>query len=49
MFLWVFIYVMSEDSDLYDSNMEVDYDYSKVFKLVERFVKLKGFVCLFLF
>lgn len=30
------IYVMSEDSDLYDSNMEVDQEPSKVFRPVQR-------------
>lgn len=30
------IYVMSEDSDMYDSNMEVDRDRSKVFRPVDR-------------
>ena len=36
------IYVMSEDSDLNDSKMEVDRDRSKVFRPVDRSPKLKG-------
>lgn len=38
------IYVMSEDSDLNDSNMEVDHDRSKVFRPVETSTKSKGSV-----
>lgn len=36
------IYVMSEDSDLNDSNMEVNRDRSKVFRPVDRAAKSKG-------
>lgn len=38
---------MSEDSDLNDSSMEVNWDWSRVFRFVDRVVKLKGLVCLF--
>lgn len=37
------IYVMSEDSDLYDSNMEVDREPSKVFSPVERHPEQRSF------
>ena len=36
--------IMSGESDLYDRNMEVDHDHSKVFKPVERSAKSKGSV-----
>ena len=36
------IYVMSEDSDLNDSNMEVNRDRSKVFRPVDKAAKSKG-------
>lgn len=38
------IYVMSEDSDLNDSNVEVDHDHSVVFRPVDRDAKSKGSV-----
>lgn len=38
------IYVMSEDSDLNDSNMEVNRDRSRVFRPVDRAAKSKGSV-----
>ena len=36
--------IMSGESDLYDRNMEVDHDHSKVFKPAERSPKSKGYV-----
>ena len=36
--------IISGDSDLYDRNMEVDHDHSKVFKPAERSPKSKGYV-----
>ena len=38
------IYVMSEDSDLYDSSMEVNRDRRRVFRPVDRVAKSKGSV-----